>query len=134
MLALLGYFAAYGTVVQGTVAFTPAFIADVYGYAMTLGGVRFGPESFANFALSILLVAAGLSRLLGGALVDRFEHRVVLLATLPVGAGALFSFSVLSLAPLALVVVLSLFGIGIWENSPARDSLISDITPAEREG
>lgn len=134
ILALFGYFAAYSIVVQGTVAFTPAFIADVYSYSVRLGGVRFGPESFADFALSLLLVSAGVSRLLGGVLVDRYEKRAVLLTTLILAAGALFAFSRLSLGPVAVVVVLSVFGVGIWGNSPARDSLISDITPAAREG
>lgn len=134
ILALLGYFAAYSVVVQGAVAFTPVFITDVYGYSLQVGGLRFGPESFADFALSALLVAAGLSRLLGGALTDRYEHRTVLFWTLLVAATALGAVAVLSLGPLALVAVLCVFGMGIWGNSPARDSLISDITPAEREG
>lgn len=134
MIALLGYFAAYSVVVQGTVAFTPAFIADTYGYTVGFGGVEFGPESFADFALAFLLVAAGASRLLGGALVDRYEGRVVLFWTLVIATGALYAFSTLSLGPVAILVVLSVFGIGIWGNSPARDSLISDITPADRQG
>jgi len=134
MAALLGYFAAYSVVVQGTVAFVPAFITDVYGYSATVWGLSFGPESFADFVLAFLLVAAGISRVLGGALVDRYEHRIVLFGTLLVAATALFAFSVLTLRPLALVLVASLFGAAIWGNSPARDSIISDITPADREG
>jgi len=41
---------------------------------------------------------------------------------------------VFSFGPLALVAVLSIFGMGVWGNSPARESLINEITPSEREG
>lgn len=134
MLALVGYFAAYSVVVQGSITFVPAFITDVYGYSFSLGAVAFGPESFADFALSVLLVGAAISRFVGGYLVDRYEHRAVLVVTLLVAAGAMFVFALASLGPVALVVVLLVFGAGLWGNSPARDSLVSDLGPAEREG
>ncbi|MDX1747039.1 MAG: MFS transporter, partial [Halobacteriales archaeon] len=58
LLALAGYFALYNIVVQGVVTFTPTFVTDIYGYTLTLGSLRFAPESFADFALSVLLIAA----------------------------------------------------------------------------
>lgn len=134
MLALVGYFAAYSVVIQGTVAFIPTFITDVYGYSFQLGSIAFGPESFADFALSVLLIGAGISRFVGGYLVDQYEHRAVLFTTLLVAAGALFIFSIASLNPIALLVVMLIFGAGLWGNSPARDSLVSDLTPDAREG
>jgi len=134
LIVLMGYFAAYNIVVQGTVTFVPTFITDVYGYTLQAGGTSFSPESFADFALSVLLIAAAVSRFVGGVMVDRYEHRVVLFSTLVLAAVALFAFSMYQLGPLMLLAVLVVFGIGLWGNSPARDSLISDMTPDEREG
>lgn len=134
MLALMGYFAAYNVVVQGAVTFVPTFVSEVYGYTLQLGGVRFAPESFADFALSTLLIAAAVGRFAGGALVDRYEHRTVLVCSLAVAGAAIWAVATLSLGPPALVAVLIVFGVGLWGNSPARDSLVSDLTPDEREG
>jgi MFS family permease len=134
ILVLMGYFAAYNLVVQGTVTFVPVFITDVYGYTAAAAGVSFTPESFADFALSALLIGGAVSRFIGGALVDQYDHRMVLFGSLLVAFVALTGFSVFSLGPFALVAVLVVFGVGLWGNSPARDSLISVMTPDEREG
>lgn len=134
MVALMGYFAAYQVVVQGVLTFVPTFLTDVYAYSLTLGAIHVEPESFADFVLSILLVGAGLSRFVGGVLVDRYEHRTVLFGSLVVAAVALAAVAVLVLSAAALVATLVVFGAMLWGNSPARDSLISDMTPAEREG
>lgn len=134
LVVLMGYFAAFNIAVQGTVTFVPTFITDVYGYTLQAGGTFFSPESFADFALSLLLVAAAISRFVGGVMVDRYEHRIVLFSSLLLAAAALFVFSVYPLGPISLLVVLVVFGVGLWGNSPARDSLISDMTPEEREG
>ncbi len=134
MLVLMGYFAAYNVVVQGVITFTPTFVADIYGYTFDLAGVHFAPESFADFALSVLLIAAAISRFTGGILVDRFEGRAVLVGSLALATVSLYLLSVATLGPLVLMVVLAVFGAGLWGNSPARDSLISELTPADREG
>lgn len=134
ILVLMGYFAAYNVVVQGVVTFTPTFVADVYGYTFDLAGIHFARESFADFALSVLLIAAAISRFTGGILVDRFEGRAVLAGSLTLATVSLYFLSVATLGPLALMVVLAVFGAGLWGNSPARDSLISELTPADREG
>ena len=134
LLVLMGYFAAYNVVVQGVVAFTPTFVSDVYAYTLDLGNLHFAPESFADFALSVLLIAAAISRFTGGWLVDRFEGRAVLVGSLAVATVALYVLSVATLGPILLMVVLAVFGAGLWGNSPARDSLISELTPADREG
>ncbi|MFB6123538.1 MAG: MFS transporter [Haloferacaceae archaeon] len=134
MLALVGYFAMYNVAVQGVVTFTPSFVADVYGYTGAFGSLAVGAESFADFVLSALLVSAAVSRFAGGVVADRFDYRTVLVGSLTVAAGALFVVASASLGPVALVAVLVVFGGGLWGNSPARDSLISDLTPAEREG
>jgi len=134
ILALMGYFAAYNLVVQGTVTFIPVFITDVYGYTARAAGVQFTSESFADFALSALLVGGAVSRFVGGVLVDLYDHRMVLFGSLVVAFVALSGFSVLSLGPFVLVGFLFVFGVGLWGNSPARDSLISVMTPNEHEG
>lgn len=134
ILVLILYFAGYQIVVQGVVAFTPVFIVDVYQYSFTFAGVQFAPESFADFALSTLLVAGAISRVGAGALVDRFQHTTVLFVTLVVATLALFALTVLPLGPLSLLILLAIFGGALWGNSPARDTLISDLSPAEREG
>lgn len=134
MGVLVAYFGAYSVVVQGVVTFTPTFVTDVYGFGLGLGGRSIAPESFADFVLSALLVAAAVSRFAGGVLTDRYEHRAVLVGSLAVAAVALGVVAVAELGALALVAVLVVFGMGLWGNSPARDSLISDLSPAAREG
>lgn len=134
ILALVGYFGAYQVVVQGVVTFVPTFITDIYGYSLTVGTVHIAPESFADLVLSVLLISAALSRIAGGILVDRFEHRAVLFFSL---VGATVTLAIVShfvLSPFLLVAMLAVFGSMLWGNSPARDSLISDLTPASREG
>ena len=134
MAALLLYFAGYQVAVQGVVTFTPTFVTDVYEYSFTFAGVYFAPESFADFALSTLLIAAAVSRFAAGLLVDRYDHKKVLVATLAVATVGLAVFTFVPLGPLALLAVLAVFGGALWGNSPARDTLISDLSPADREG
>ena len=134
LLVLMGYFAAYNVVVQGVVTFTPTFVADVYGYELLVAGRRVARESFADFVLSALLVAGALSRFAGGYLTDRYEHRQVLVGSLAVAAVALGVVAVADLGALLLVAVLAAFGAALWGNSPARDTLVSDLSPADREG
>jgi MFS family permease len=134
ILVLMGYFAAFNVVVQGTVTFVPTFVSEVYGYAFQFGGVSFEPESFANFALSVLLISAAVGRFAGGVMTDHYDHRTVLVVSLVAAALAGLVFSLASLGPVALMAVLIVFGVALWGNSPARDSLISDISPDDREG
>ena len=134
VLALVGYFAMYNVAVQGAVAFTPTFVTDVYAYTLSVGGLRLGPESFADFSLSALLIVAAISRFVGGAAVDRYDGRAVLVGSLVVGAVALWTFAVATLSAPVMLVVLCVFGAGLWGNSPARDTLISDLTPDDHEG
>lgn len=134
MIALMLYFAGYQIASQGVVTFTPTFVTDVYSYHFTSFGVTFGPESFADFALSILLVAGALSRFGAGFLVDRYDHRSVLLGALAIAAVALLVFTFVPLGPIALLAVLAVFGGALYGNAPARDTLISDLSPAGREG
>lgn len=134
MVVLMLYFAGYQVTVQGVVTFTPTFVADVYAYSFVLADVYVRPESFADFALSVLLLSGALSRFGAGVLVDRYEHRVVLVGTLALATVGLLAFSVLSLGPVMVLAILAVFGGALWGHSPARDALISDLSPTGREG
>lgn len=134
MAVLMLYFAGYQITVQGVVAFTPTFIVDVYAYSFALAGVSFRPESFADFALSLLLFAGATSRFAAGVLVDRYDHRSVLVVTLALATAGLLVFTFVPLGPFALLAILAVFGGTLWGHSPARDTLISDLSPAGREG
>lgn len=134
MVILVLYFAGYQIVVQGVVTFTPTFVTQVYDYSFTMAGVYFAPESFADFALSTLLIAGALSRFGAGWLVDLFDYRIVMVVFLAFAAVTLAILSFASLGPVALLVILAIFGGTLWGNTPARDALISDISPSGREG
>lgn len=134
MAVLMLYFAGYQIAVQGVVTFTPTFVADVYEYSFTFAGLDFAPESFADFALSTLLLAGAVSRFGAGILVDRYEHKSVLLVTLGVASIALLVFTFVPLGPISLLIVLAVFGGALYGNSPARDTLISELSPTGREG
>lgn len=134
MLAILVFFAARMIATKGVNTFVPAFIVDVYGYSFDAFGITLAPESFANFYFSALLLTAAVVQLGTGALTDRYDHRKVLLGFLGVTTVALGLLSFVTLSPLPLLVVLLVVGGGLWGLNPARDALISDITPPEREG
>jgi len=134
MLVILVFFITRMIATKGVNTFVPAFIVDVYGYSLHAFGLTLAPESFANFYFSALLLTAAVVQLATGALTDRWDHRTVLLGFLVVTTLALGLLSFVTLGPLLLLVVLLVVGGGLWGLNPARDALISDITPAEREG
>lgn len=134
MLVILIYFAGYMVAVQGAVTFIPLFVSEVYAYRFTVGSITVGPESFADFALSVVLVAAAAARFLGGIAVDRFDHRPVLIGSLAVAGFGLALLTLVPLGSLALLVVLAIFGASLWGNTPARNTLVSDLAPGDREG
>lgn len=128
------FFAVRMVATGGVNVFIPEFITSVYGYSFTVLGIDVTPESTASFFYSALLITAGLTQLGTGELVDRFDDRLVLLAFLGVGALLLVVLGFVFLSPIMLFVVLVLLGGSIWGLNPARDALISQITPADREG
>ena len=121
-------------VTQGVNTFVPAFIVDVYSYSFAYFGVDLAPESFANFYFSALLLTAAAVQLATGTLTDRYDNRKVLVGFLLVTTAALVVLSAVTLSPLPLLIVLLVVGGGLWGLNPARDALVSDITPPEREG
>lgn len=134
ILAIFLFFAVRMVATGGVNVFIPEFITSVYGYSLTVFGLVVTPESTASFFYSGLLITAGVTQLGTGELVDRFDGRLVLLAFLGVAAGLLVVLGFVRLSSLSLFVVLVLLGGSMWGLNPARDSLITEITPADREG
>ena len=134
MLAVLLFFVTRGVATKGVRTFVPTFVTDVYGYSLTLFGFTLAPESLANFYFSALLLTAALVQLVAGGLTDRYDHRTVLVGLLGLSTLGLLALSYVRLSPLALLLVLLVVGGGIWGSNPARDTLVSDISPEDREG
>lgn len=119
---------------KGVNTFIPAFVVGVYAYSLELGDVFLAPESVANFYFTaLLLFAAGTQIVLGG-LTDRYDPRAVLLSCVGVATVGLLGLALLDLSPVPLLLVMVVLGAGLWGLNPARDALISEITPPEREG
>lgn len=134
VLAVFAFFGFRSIVTGGVTTFVPAFITEAYAYTFTLGEQVIEPESIANFYYTVLLLTAGVTQLAAGELVDKYDHRAVLLGFLSLAAVALTILSFAQTSPAILFVVLLFLGAGLWGLNPARDALISDITPEDREG
>lgn len=134
MLVILLFFLVRIVATKGIDTFIPQFITSVYGYSLTLFGTTLPPETFANFYFTLLLIVAGVTQVATGYLTDRFDARSVLVWYLTVSAVALAVLSFVRLSPLALLGVLLVIGAGLWGHNPARDALVSEITPARLEG
>lgn len=134
MLVVLLFFTTRMVATKGVNTFVPAFITDVYGYSFTYFGLNLAPESFANVYFSLLLLTAAIVQLGTGTITDLYDERKVLIGFLLVSTVALAALSMLTLGPLSLLVVLLVVGGGLWGLNPARDALISEISPPEREG
>lgn len=119
---------------EGIKTFLPAFIVAVYAYSFEVWDVSFAPESVANFYFAAMLLFAGVIQLWVGGLTDRFDTRVVLLSGAVMAVVGFLSLSLFDLGPALLLVVLCLVSVGIYGLAPARDALISDISPPELEG
>ena len=134
VLAIFVAFVLQIVATTGTTVFLPEFITSEYGYTFSVAGFEVTPESTASFYYSALLLTAGVVQIGTGRLVDRYDHRKVLLGFLAVGTVMLVVLAELVFSPLALVPVLLLLGASLWGLNPARDAIVSDITPADREG
>ncbi len=119
---------------EGIKTFLPAFIVTVYAYSFEMVNMSLGPESVANFYFSAMLVFAGVIQLGIGELTDRVDTRLILLGGAGMAAIGFLCLSLLDLGPILLLFVLFLISTGIYGLSPARDALISDISPPELEG
>lgn len=134
MLAVLLFFTTRMIATKGVNTFVPVFITDVYGYSFTYFGLDLAPESFANIYFSLLLLTAAIVQLGTGAITDLYDERKVLIGFLLLSTVALAVLSLVTLSPLALLLTLLVVGAGLWGLNPARDALISEISPPEREG
>jgi MFS family permease len=132
--AIFVFFAVRMMASGGVNVFIPEFVTSVYGFSLSVAGFVITPESTASFYYSALLVTAGVAQLGTGELVDRFDHRFVLLAFLGTATVVLALLATTILSPLLLFGALVVLGASMWGLNPARDALISEITPADREG
>jgi len=134
LLSVFIFFATYSFVATGVLAFLQEFIIREYAYTLQIGSLLITPESTASFYLASLLFIGGVAQLITGELVDRYDARKVITVFVIVSGLFILLFSALSLSPILLFIVLGAMGISFWGISPARDSLLSNITPPEREG
>ena len=134
LVVVFCYFVVHLMAAEGVSVFMPEFIASVYGYSGTVFGIELTPESTASFYYAALLLTAGAAQLGSGRLVDRHDPRLILLAFMGVSAVMLALVSLTLLPPITLLVALLVAGVGLWGVNPARDAIISDISPPEYEG
>ncbi len=136
MYLLVVFYVARAFSEKGVKAFLPTFLTAVYAYSFTVGGVFVPPESFANFYFTAVFLIAAAASVGTGWLVDRtaYDHRTVLIAFFAVATVAVAVLATGSLSPLALLAVLLVLGGSNWGWMPARDALVNDILPPEREG
>lgn len=134
MVVIYLFFVTRGVAGRGVKTFVPAFVVGVYGYTLVVMGTTFTAESVANFYFSALLFVGAGTQIVVGWLVDRQDPRTVLVVLMLVATGGILGLAYLPLSPTLLLFVLLVVGMGIWGLNPARDMLISQITPADREG
>lgn len=134
LLVVFVYFVVHLMAAEGVSVFIPEFISSVYGYSFTVFGYELTPESTASFYYATLLITAGIAQVGVGRLVDRYESRHLLLGFMGVSAVMLSLVSIVTLSPLLLLACLLVVGVGLWGVNPARDEIISDISPAALEG
>ncbi len=119
---------------NGLMTYTAVFVTDVYAYSVSIRGLELQPASIANFYFGVLLISGAVSQLIVGALADRFDYRAVLLALLGISTVGLLVVSLVPLSPFLLFGAFVLLGATLFGLNPARDALISMITPAAYEG
>lgn len=119
---------------KGLQTFIPAFLVGVYTYTFEFGSVSLAAESVANFYFTALLFIAAVTQLILGGMIDRYDPRLVLLCCVAVATVSLVALALFDLTPLLLLLTLVVLGAGLWGLNPARDAIISDISPPEREG
>ena len=128
------FFVSSGLTSHGINAFLPAFLVAVYAYSFDLMGVHVGAESMANVYFAVMLIAGGVLQLYLGGLLDRYDSRPILIGCMAVATVGLVVLAAVDLAPLALAGVIVILGAGLYGVNPARDALISDLSPPEYEG
>jgi MFS family permease len=133
-LLIFLFFAIRMLAVSGVNVFIPEFITSEYGYSFVVAGIDITPESTASFYYASLLITAGFVQILVGRLIEIYDTRKIILGILLVAALVLTSLAIFNFSPIVLFVVLLSLGGSLWAVQPARDALISDISPENREG
>jgi MFS family permease len=134
MLAVFAAFVLQIVATTGANVFLPEFITSEYSYTLAVAGVEVTAASTASFYYSALLLTAGVVQLGTGELIDRYDHRAVLLGFLATASVVLLAVATVSFSPPVLLAVLLLLGASLWGLNPARDAIVSDIAPPEGEG
>ncbi|MFB6300899.1 MAG: MFS transporter [Halobacteriales archaeon] len=133
-IAVFAYFVIAIMAAGGVNVFLPEFITSTYGYRFSIAGMTLTPESTASFYYSALLIIAGVAQLGTGELADRYDKRSLIVVYLGVATATLIALATVSLSPVMLFIALVVLGTSLFGINPARDGLVSDITPPEREG
>lgn len=128
------FFVSSGLTSRGLNAFLPAFLVAVYAYSFELMGVHVGAESVASIYFALMLIAGGVIQLYFGGLLNRYDSRLILIGCTTVATVGLIALAAVDFAPLALAGIIVILGAGLYGVNPARDALISDLTPPEYEG
>ena len=134
MLAIYFFFITSMLSTRGLNSFLPAFLVAVYAYSFEVSGVHVGAESVANVYFSALLIAGAVMQLVLGGLADRYDSRLILVYCMAVAAAGMATLAMVDLHPFFLLVVIVVLGTGLYGVNPARDALISEFSPPEREG
>lgn len=134
MIAIFVYFTVQIMAANGVTVFLPEFITSIYGFTVSAFGTSLTSESTASFYYSALLIVAGLAQLGTGELADRYDYRKIIIGYLLVATVALSTLSIVELSPVGLIAVLVILGVSLYSLNPARDALVSEISPADREG
>ncbi len=134
MTAIYLFFVTSGLTSHGITAFLPVFLVAVYGYSVEMGGVTAGAESVANIYFAGVLLSGALLQLYLGGLVDRYDPRTIMLGCMAMATVGLVVLAFLPLGPYTLAAVVIVLGAGLYGINPARDALISDLSPPAFEG
>ena len=134
LLVIYGFFITRAFAGTGMRTFIPAFIVGVYGYTLGVAGMHLAAESVANFYLSALLFVGAGTQIALGYVIEGYDARTALIGFMLVATAGILVLAYVPLSPLLLLAVLFVVGASIWGLNPARDLLISDITPPDREG
>ena len=134
MAAMYAFFIASMIATSGLTAFLPTYLIAVYELSFVVGDVTLAPESVANVYFAALLLAGAAMQLVFGGLADRTDARHILLGCMSLGTAGMVVLAVVELHPIALAAVIVLLGAGLFGVNPARDALISELSPPDREG
>ncbi len=134
MIAVYGFFITSMMAATALTSFLPTYLVAVYGFTIELGGLTVQPESVANLYFAVLLTAGAITQLFLGGLADVYDARSLLVACMAAATVGMVALAILSVHPLVLVLIVVVLGAGLFGVNPARDTLISDLSPPEREG